>query len=796
MRLAAQALETTGARWVGIVHRCQRDGGLRWVARADEAHPQGCQPEADACPLQIEPGWFQLPILLPQGVWGHVVVPHLPAPEVALRWQETLAPTIWALSQRLASVQPPALDHEVLRQLQQDLDCQADEIRPSSAFWTSAEALLQCEGAVLFYQDSEEIHGQTPDAAQREELLGLLRAQVQGLEPVLWPAHPPLQAWSGTEAWSMAVIPFETEDGSFFVFFRRGLREWSHYERMCAGGLQRVILEALQRRNRAQKRIFWDSTQRMVEELRQLSVVASRTTCGVFIADRQGALNWANEALLGMVEATLEELVGKAPTHILSDAGDLFRNSSRSLGRRQHECRLRSKFGSNDLWVTVEVTPISGREGHHGYIGIITDVTDLKAVQAELSTKNSKLEDANAELRVSLERAQELQRLADQAAQAKTDFLAVMSHEIRTPLNGISGMASLLQGSGMDKEQQECVSIIQSCSQTLTEIITNILDFIKLESGRGFFHESAFGLDELVRGALQTVEAQVRQKHLTLAAAIDPALPPVFCGDIVRLKQVIVNLLGNAVKFTEQGEIRLKVTGKQTEGSIYRLRLTVRDTGIGIDPGKRDQLFQVFSQLDSSTTRRYGGTGLGLAICKRIVDAMGGEIGLNPHYRRGSEFYVELDLASQELGDARVGSRMQIMPEADFRQSLSVLVVDDDRINQRVACQILKRYNLTADVADCGEDALQLATQRDYDLIFMDVQMPGLDGIETSRRIRRRQGHQPWIIALTANALGNLRAEAEAAGLDDFLTKPIYASHLLEALRKYQAASEAPATLA
>ncbi|KAF0096136.1 MAG: PAS/PAC sensor hybrid histidine kinase [Puniceicoccaceae bacterium 5H] len=796
-RLVSRALELTQTDWVAVVHFSSASGNIHWVTVANQDHPAGYVPAADDANPDLSPDWFQLPIVLPKGIWGYLVVPTLASVEETYTWQNQLASLVWDLAQRLASAQPPVIEEALVQQLREGLDCQADEIKPSPSFWEITEHLLNSQGGALLYQDNQETHGDTPSEGQRLELLQLLREYNTGLEPLMLPGEPRFDQWSGTREWSVAAVPFESEEGSYFLFFRRReVGDWSHHERLTAGVLQRVILQALQQRNRAQKRIFWESTQRMVEELRQLSVVASRTTCGVFIADRHGHLNWANEALLGMVSVSLEQLLGKDPLQILEGSEGLLTSLSGNDKRYQRECRLRQVTDGLERWVSVEITPLGGREGHHGYIGIITDVTQLKLAEAELNRKNAKLEEANAELRVSLERAQELQRLADQAAQAKTDFLAVMSHEIRTPLNGISGMASLLQGSGMDKEQQECVSIIQSCSQTLTEIISNILDFIKLESGRGFFHESAFGLEELVRGAMQTVEAQARQKGLSLVAAVEPSLPQVFCGDIVRLKQVLVNLLGNAVKFTEEGEVRLKITGQQTGGGVYRLRLVVRDTGIGIDPGKRNQLFKVFSQLDSSTTRRYGGTGLGLAICKRVVDAMGGEIGLNPDCRHGSEFFVELDLASQELAENRVGQRMQIMPEADFEEKLAVLVVDDDRINQRVASHILKRYNLTADVADRGEVALQMVAERDYDVIFMDMQMPGIDGLETTRRIRSREGHQPWIVALTANTLGQVRGEAKDAGMNDFLTKPVYASHLLEALRKYQEDSPAADTMA
>jgi signal transduction histidine kinase/CheY-like chemotaxis protein len=382
------------------------------------------------------------------------------------------------------------------------------------------------------------------------------------------------------------------------------------------------------------------------------------------------------------------------------------------------------------------------------------------------------------------------QGAAEQANRAKSRFLANMSHEIRTPLNGVLGMTELLGASTLTSKQQQHVQLLSQSAEHLLGIVNDVLDVARIEAGRLKLEAQPFDIRELVAESVGMFAPTAGAKGLRLDYAIDPDVPVIALGDALRLKQVLMNLLSNSLKFTERGSIHVRVSVEAVTEGKNSVRFAVIDTGCGIAPEALERIFAAFTQVDESSTRRIGGTGLGLAIARELTHLMNGRIGVESAVGNGSTFWFTAEFAE---ADAAARSTVGAAPVATpaVLEGCKILVVEDNAINRTLIEAMLTHLGQDPDFAHDGEQALERLAQHTYDLVFMDFQLPGIDGLEATRRIRAyghrtRAGKHLPIVALTANAFETDRRHARLAGMDDFLAKPMRIAELSAALERWK----------
>lgn len=519
------------------------------------------------------------------------------------------------------------------------------------------------------------------------------------------------------------------------------------------------------------------TTERLIENREaKFKGIIDNFHLGLLEVAPDGKILRANESFCEMSGYSSEDLLG-------CDGGDLLldeeerermkaRNASRIFGEEDvYELRVFNKNRETRYWL-VSAAPLLGDDGEvHGSIGIHWDVTHMKELEFELK---------------------EARRKAEESSKAKAMFLANMSHEIRTPLNGIVGMAEQLAQTQLDGNQRYFIDIMRSASSTLLSIINDVLDISKIESGKFSIETTSFNLNDNIRKTLSIFEEKARQSNILFEVDLMDDRGTMHLGDPHRLSQVLFNIVGNAIKFTQAGYVRVSSQLARGENDVCFVSFCIQDTGVGMDMAYLAKVFEAFSQEDASITRKFGGSGLGLSIARSIIQIMGGTIQIESEKGKGTRVDIRIPM---RISNER--TKQEIVEMTDLQKSLKglrVLAVEDNELNRMVLQVILKKCEVVVSIAHNGQEAIDLIQEKEFDIVLMDVQMPILDGLEATKYIREELKLTTPIIGLSANAMREEVEICKQAGMNDYLVKPYSERSLVEVMKKWSSEEKVSAS--
>jgi PAS domain S-box-containing protein len=510
---------------------------------------------------------------------------------------------------------------------------------------------------------------------------------------------------------------------------------------------------------------------KLEKEKEQLAVTLESIGDGVITSDIKGNIIMINKAAEELTGWSQQDAIGKSLEDVFR-IKDKIKNEfvenpyskvirvGITMGLKTQSV-LVAKDGV-ERYVSASNAPIKNSRGSIiGVVVVFRDITKLKQFEEEMKMSKEAAEDSN---------------------KAKSEFLANMSHEISTPLNGIIGMTNLTIGTDLTIEQKENLNIVQMCANTLLKVINNILDFSKIEAGKMTIEAIEFEIKEIIDRTVKSHMFAAKEKGLELVYEIAPEIPKYLIGDPVKIHQILNNLIGNAMKFTENGQISITVEIDTATNKNLKLKFSVKDTGIGLTEEDMKQLFKSFSQVDGSITRKYGGTGLGLVISKQLIEMLGGEVWVESKKGVGSTFIftINYNLLHNIINNEKTNI---IEAGLSVNKSLDILIVEDDKVNQTVTNLMLSKKGHKVEVADNGKKALEVLKNKIFDIILMDIQMPEMDGIEATKQIRKNErgtGKHIPIIALTACAVQGDRERFIESGMDEYIAKPVQIDELLK----------------
>lgn len=499
-----------------------------------------------------------------------------------------------------------------------------------------------------------------------------------------------------------------------------------------------------------------------------LRSLINKTEHGVFVTDTNGLVYDCN--------SRAEEMFGYSRSELINLDFKILRK--KELTDDEIEFGLDAIFNSN-FWCQDTILVKKDGSEINAYVSIaLVERRDKKFLVYRVrdTTQNKQFEKELIAAR----------DIAEEAALAKSQFLATMTHEIRTPLNGVIGMASLMSNTDLDMAQREYVDTILKSGQSLMVLINDILDYSKFESGKMKIDITEGSVPDCITEVVDLLRPHAESKGLRMEVDIDHQLPSLVKTDVNRLRQVLLNLIGNAIKFTPSGYVKVACRAVAKTNEYVQFKIDIIDSGIGIPDEKMHLLFQSFSQVDASHTRRFGGTGLGLAISKQIINLLDGDINVTSSQGLGSVFSILLKSEIVEVSSKQNASDMEeINLDFSMLSELKVLIAEDNGVNQKVLQYMLDQLGVKSDLANNGREAVQLTKSNDYDIVFMDVQMPEMDGIEATELIRKAESRQPYIVAMTANVSNDDRESCSRCGMNEFISKPFLLNQIKRVFHYY-----------